>query len=300
MDALPRLLDWLHPQLGPRPFILGLAGPQGSGKSTLAARLAETLSDHGQNGPFGGQFAGRGGQITGVGDTAHRFGARMAVAASLDDFYLPKSRRQALANRVHPLLATRGVPGTHDLPLLLHVLARVRAGQPVTLPLFDKLADDRLAPQHWRRFARIDLLILEGWCIGARPQPAALLAAPINPLEAGEDPDARWRTHANQALAGNYQRTWARLDALAFLAAPDWETVPLWRAEQEAALIRSSRRTGMDAAAIARFCAHYERLTRWQLATTPARAGLSLRLDERRQVLGQAGTTPAPTAPARR
>lgn len=267
MDALPCLLDWLRPQLGTRPFILGLAGAQGSGKSTLAAGIARGL------------------QADGL----------AAAAVSLDDFYRPRRDRLALATRIHPLLATRGVPGSHDVPLLMHALCQVRAGQPVALPRFDKLADDRLAPQHWQPPARIDVLVLEGWCIGARAQPAALLHDPVNGLEADEDPAAVWRAHANQALAGAYQRLWNRLDALAFLAAPDWETVPRWRAEQEASLARATGRTGMDAAAITRFCAHYERLTRWQLATTPLHAGLTLHLDAARRVRA----TPAPTGRAR-
>ncbi|MBU6166950.1 MAG: kinase [Alphaproteobacteria bacterium] len=253
MDALTILRDWLLPKLDTRPFILGLAGAQGSGKSTLAAALAADL-------------AGRG---------------YRAAAVSIDDFYRSRQHRRALGARVHPLFATRGPPGTHDLPLLLDALARIRAGRPLALPVFDKLADDRLPPQHWRRPGRIDVLILEGWCIGARPQPTALLAHPINALEAEADPAAHWRTHANQALAGQYQRTWAMLDALAFLAAPDWASVPRWRAEQEANIGGP-----MNAAAITRFCAHYERLTRWQLATTPARAGLMLRLGGQRQLTG--------------
>jgi D-glycerate 3-kinase len=261
MDALPLLLDWLRPHLGARPFILGVAGAQGSGKSMLAARVAATLSGEG----------------------------RPALATSLDDFYLPRSRRLALAARVHPLLATRGVPGTHDLPLLLDRLEQVKAGQATSLPRFDKLADDRLAPQHWTPAPPLACLILEGWCIGARAQPLALLADPVNGLEATEDADGRWRRAVNAQLAGAYQRAWARLDGLALLAAPDWDSVPGWRAEQEAALARAARRAGlarpgMDAASIARFCAHYERLTRWQLATTPARAGLTLWLDRQRRV----------------
>ncbi|WP_310473915.1 hypothetical protein [Sandarakinorhabdus sp.] len=109
--------------------------------------------------------------------------ATVAVTVSLDDFYLTRARRQALAAHVHPLFTTRGVPGTHDLPLL-----RVHSDRPVSLPVFDKLADDRLPPQHWRQFDRIDLLIPEGWCIGARLQLAARLTEPIDTLEAGEDP----------------------------------------------------------------------------------------------------------------
>jgi D-glycerate 3-kinase len=258
MDALALLLDLVCPRLGSRPMVLGLAGAQGSGKSTLAARLAARLTAAGHP----------------------------ALAVSIDDFYLPRARRQALAMAVHPLLAIRGVPGTHDLPLLFDRLARARAGQPTSMPRFDKLADDRRPPQDWASAPSLACLILEGWCIGARPQPAKLLAAPVNALEANEDSDGCWRTHVNMQLAGAYQHVWNRLDALAFLAAPDWETVPRWRADQEAALSRSSGRPGMDAAAIARFCAHYERLTRWQLASTPAQASLVLRLDRQRRLVG--------------
>jgi D-glycerate 3-kinase len=274
MDALPLLLDWLKPRLGQGPLIIGLAGAQGSGKSTLAAGLAQRL-------PFC-----TGALPNGAGALPDASGS--VVAVSLDDFYLSKARRQALAAQIHPLFATRGPPGTHDLPLLLDALLRVRSGRPVSLPVFDKLADDRLPPQNWRRFDRVDVLILEGWCIGARPQPAALLAEPVNALEAAEDPNALWRTHINQALAGSYARAWAMLDALAFLAAPDWETVPRWRAQQEAGLTRATGRKGMSPTAITRFCAHYERLTRWQLADTPRHAGFNLRLDGQWRVIGQA------------
>ena len=54
--------------------VIGLAGSQGSGKSTLSkcvARLAETLLGH------------------------------PAIVLSLDDFYLPKAERVALAD-IHP------------------------------------------------------------------------------------------------------------------------------------------------------------------------------------------------------
>ncbi|WP_164156526.1 kinase, partial [Sandarakinorhabdus rubra] len=178
MDALHLLIDYIRPRLGGRPLLLGLAGAQGSGKSTLAAELAAQL-------------------------TASGLPTR---ALSLDDGYLTAARRRALAARVHPLLATRGPPGSHDLPLLHQVLDRFRAGQPLQLPRFDKLADDRLAPQHWPATPPLACLILEGWCVGARPQPAAALATPVNALEAWQDADARWRTHINQALAGAYQQ----------------------------------------------------------------------------------------------
>jgi D-glycerate 3-kinase len=133
---------------------------------------------------------------------------------------------------------------------------------------------------HDIRAPRVLLIDQNGEKQGVMPTSAA--------LEAAEDPHALWRTHINQALAGSYARAWAMLDALAFLAAPDWETVPRWRAQQEAGLTRATGRPGMDSAAIARFCAHYERLIRWQLADTPRHAGFTLRLDGQRRVIGQA------------
>jgi D-glycerate 3-kinase len=282
MDALPLVLDWLTPHLGRTPLIIGLAGAQGSGKSTLAAQLAQALPAAARTLPSAARPLPPAGRPLANGwRGAGTLWPLVGAAVSLDDFYLPRARRLALARQIHPLFATRGPPGTHDLPLLVDVLLRVRAGRPVNLPVFSKSADDRLPPQHWRRFDRIDILILEGWCIGARPQPAAALAAPINRLEAREDPAARWRTRANQALAGSYQRAWATLDALLFLAAPDWETVPTWRAQQE-----RTNAGPMDSAALNRFCAHYERLTRWQLLDTPRNASLVLRLDGARRVVG--------------
>lgn len=255
MEALDALHACVRPLLGRRPVVFGIAGAQGSGKSTLATQLAARL-------------------------TADGVAAR---AISLDDVYLTRARRRTLAAAIHPLMGTRGPPGSHDLPLLHHVLDRIRRRQPLALPRFDKLADDRLPPQHWEAAPALDCLIIEGWCLGAPAQPGAFLANPINMLEAQEDEDARWRTGINRALAGPYAQLWNRLDSLAFLAAPGWDIVPQWRQQQEASLAARQRRRGMDSAAIARFCAHYERLTRWMLATLPARAALTIQLDDQRR-----------------
>ena len=76
------------------PFIFGISGGQGAGKSTLCAALAQTLATKGKK----------------------------ALTLSLDDFYLSKAAREHLAQTVHPLCATRGVPGTHNVDLLAQVL----------------------------------------------------------------------------------------------------------------------------------------------------------------------------------
>jgi D-glycerate 3-kinase len=130
------------------------------------------------------------------------------------------------------------------------------------------------------------VLLLEGWCLGARPQADSALAEPVNALEAAEDPEAIWRRHANTALAGDYQRLFARIDRLVFLAAPGWEVVARWREEQEAGLRDAGGSAVMNPAEVARFIQHYERLTRHLLATMPGYADLAVRLGEGREVLG--------------
>lgn len=258
IDALLRQIEARLAAQVARPLVLGICGAQGSGKSTLCAAL----------------------------ETALRARGIAAATLSLDDLYLTHAARLHLARSVHPLFATRGVPGTHDVALGLATLDALGRGEPAALPRFDKGADDRAAPQGWPRApAGCQVLLFEGWCLGAAPQPDAALAAPVNPLEAGEDPEARWRRHANMALAGPYQALWARIDCLVLLAAPGWDVVADWREEQEAALRATGAARAMSPAKVARFIQHYERLTRWILAEMPARADLAVRLGPAREVL---------------
>lgn len=230
------------------PFVLGLSGGQGAGKTTLARLLEAALI---------------------------AAGAR-AAACSIDDFYLPQRERTALAERVHPLLATRGVPGTHDVALLERSIDALGGSGPVLLPVFDKGADERLPPERWRRLtAPLDVLVLEGWCVGAEPEAPEALGVAVNELEAREDPDGVWRRYVNHALAGPYARLWTRLGSLAFLEVPDLAAVARWRAEQELGLAPGRR---MSPQVLHRFVAHYERITRAMLASAPGRARLVVRL----------------------
>lgn len=241
------------------PLLFGLCGAQGSGKSTIAARLAAHFP-------------------------------RSAIL-SLDDLYLTRAERRRLADDVHPLLATRGVPGTHDVALGAETIAAVIAGEPALLPRFDKAADDRAPLSTWPRAPRdCRLLIFEGWCVGARPQPAASLAAPVNALEADEDPDGVWRRYVNAALEAPYRALFDPIETLALMTAPDWPTVLRWRTEQEETLRRANDGgRGMNAAQLARFVQHYERLTRHIWSEMPARADLCIQLDPARRAVALSG-----------
>ena len=243
-----------------QPLVVGICGAQGSGKTTLAARLAALLSEDGVR----------------------------AATLSLDDLYLPRAKRQRLAAQVYPLFATRGVPGTHDIALGLATIAALERGEAAPLPRFAKAADDRLPIGEWPDAPEsCEVLLLEGWCLGARPQTD--VTEPVNALEAAEDPHAVWRNFANTALTGDYQVLFARIDLLVLLAPPGWEVVARWREQQEAELRASGGPAVMSPAEVARFIQHYERLTRWILEEMPQRADLVVRLGERREVLALQG-----------
>jgi len=194
---------------------------------------------------------------------------------------------------VHPLLRTRGVPGTHDVALgieLIGALTRSGARAPVRLPRFDKLADEPWPAERWPLFdAPADLVLFEGWCVGARAQAPQALQAPVNELEAGCDPDGRWRHYVNAQLAGPYAALFGLLDHLLLLQAPGFEVVYGWRREQEIGLAFRRQApppatASMSDAQLRRFIQHYERLTRHLLAEMPARADVVLELDAQRRV----------------
>lgn len=256
-------LDFVHAEaerllqrVTDRPAILGLCGSQGSGKSTLAQALADRI---------GG-----------------------TVVLSLDDLYLTLAERRELAQTVHPLLLTRGVPGTHDVALGQAVLDAIVSGQGTALPRFDKSSDDRAPLSEWPVSPiPVRLVIFEGWCVGARPQPFADLLEPLNLLERFEDRSRVWRRYVNAALAGPYQSLFSRIDAQILLAAPNFETVLDWRIEQENELRLRVGGIGaglMDDLQVARFISHYERLTRFILREMPIRATATVQLDVRRGV----------------
>jgi len=250
------LLTGLQP--GGAPRVLGISGLQGTGKSTLAAQVVRA---------------------------AEALGLRAAVL-SLDDLYLDRDARQALARDVHPLLATRGPPGTHEVPLGLAAFDAVRAGASVRLPRFDKLGDRRLPEDDWPMLQGLDLLVFEGWCVGTPAEPATALVEPVNTLERDEDPAGTWRRWCNTALARDYPALWAGLDRLLFLQPPGFDVVFDWRLQQEQALQAAQPgRGGMDAAGVARFVQHYERVSRQALRTLPDLADVMVTLDAERRIV---------------
>lgn len=235
----------------PLPAVVGISGAQGSGKSTLAALLAVELS---------------------------ALGIR-AQAVSLDDYYLGRGARLQLAKQVHPLLAQRGAPGSHDIQQALTDAQAVLAGKPVRLAVFDKAQDDRLSDLAAQQ---LDLLIVEGWCLGVSAQAESELLQPLNQLEAEEDAAGCWRHYVNQQLAGPYADYWRLLQPLIWLKAPDWQSICRWRAKQEQQLWQQ-RGAGMSESELSRFMLSFQRLTQASWQQLPHRADYTVLLDVNQQ-----------------
>ena len=239
-----------------RPF--ALAGLQGTGKSTLARQLVRAAAARG----------------------------RSALALSIDDFYLGRRERLRLGREVHPLCATRGPPGTHDVALACEVLDALHERRPVRLPRFDKIADRRLPPSRWPMARATDLVLFEGWCLKVPPEAPEQLQPPINRLEREEDRGATWRTWANDALGRAYPPLWTRLPQLLLLLGPGFEVVPDWRWQQECALQAANPgRQAMTRPQVERFVQCFERVSRQALHTLPAIADRVVRLDAARRPL---------------
>jgi D-glycerate 3-kinase len=237
-----------------RPPLIAVVGAQGCGKTTLARAAAE------------------------------RFGA---VQISIDDVYLTRAEREAMAREVHPLFVTRGPPGTHDLGLFQQLIDALSAAGPddeTLIPDFDKRGDDRRPVEAWRAFrGRPSAILIDAWCLGALPEAAAALTEPVNALEADDDPDGGWRRAVNGFLGGVYADFIARFDVVLFLRAPSFDVVLDWRCQQEADLL------GMPPAdlpaaerdRLAGFIQYFERVTRRMLAGG-VKADVVVQLDRNR------------------
>lgn len=256
--ANPELVDLVGRLIadGPkdRPPLIAVVGAQGCGKTTLARAAAE------------------------------RFGA---AQISIDDVYLTRAEREAMACEVHPLFVTRGPPGTHDLGLLQQLIDTLSAAGPddeTRIPDFDKRGDDRLPVKDWRVFrGRPSAILIDAWCLGALPEEAAALMVPVNALEAERDADGGWRRAVNDLVGGACADFIAPFDAVLFLRAPSFDVVLDWRCQQEADLlgVAPADLPAADRDRLAGFIRYFERITRHML-DGGVRADVVVQLDRNR------------------
>ena len=245
--------------------IIGINGCQGSGKSTLADYLCTVVAERLE--------------VT-------------TVSLSLDDFYLTKSERIQLGSTVHPLLETRGVPGTHDVQLAIDCIKSLVAGKKTVITRFDKSIDDRAAAESLETIkGKLGLIVIEGWCLGAKPENAEQLSQPINNLEEQDDRDAIWRNYVNDAIRDNYQPLFNLADQLIMLQAPSFDSVYHWRLEQEQKMVKRLEKEGianrsgvMSKQQILRFISYFQRVTENILNEMPQRADHLFKLGKSREI----------------
>jgi D-glycerate 3-kinase len=220
-------------------LFLGFSGGQGSGKTTVAKILKIILK---------------------------KFFKREIYVSSIDDFYKTLKDRNEMSHTIHPLFKTRGVPGTHDINLVKKFFdfIKKRNFEKFKLPKFDKSLDDRLKKKYWSNIKkRPEIVILEGWCVGAKPQSNSIINKSINVLEKYEDKHLIWRKYANEKLKKEYKKLFAMIDHFIFMKIPNFNVVYEWRLLQESKLRKKSHSSKkiMSYNEIKRFIMFYERIT---------------------------------------
>ena len=188
-----------------------------------------------------------------------------------------------MSQKVSKLFLTRGVPGTHDSRALLSCLKNFKKEyfNKIRIPQFNKSNDDRYKKKDWIKiFKKPDIVIFEGWCVGAKPQLKNSLIKPINELERYQDKNSIWRCKVNNELKNNYKKIFKLIDFLIFLKVPSFRYVYKWRALQEKKLKKASKgKRVMSNLQIKKFIMFYERTTRQMLKTLGPLSNIVINID---------------------
>ncbi len=238
--------------------IIGLSGGQGAGKSTITQILKFILK--------------------------RKYGLELCVF-SIDDFYKTRAERIKMSKSVHPLFLTRGVPGTHDISLINKIFKKLKKKpfKPVIIPKFDKSIDDRIKKSKWIKIIKQpNVIIFEGWCVGAKHQKISFLKKPMNLIERKYDIDLKWRKKVNNQLKKNYKNLFNKIDKLVYLKAPSFKHIFKWRLHQEKKLkLTSKNKKIMSKTEIREFIMFYERITKQMMKDFSKISDLTVFLDEK-------------------
>ena len=247
-----------------KPLILGLSGGQGIGKTTISSIITLILKKYFKLNIF---------------------------KISIDDFYKTRKERFLLSKKIHSLLMTRGVPGTHDINIMLNFFKRVKKNnfKSLKLPKFDKAIDDRCKKSSWYTIKkRPDIIIFEGWCVGARSQKNSILKKPVNSLEKSNDPNLIWRKHVNNQLKTKYKKLFSYLDCLLYMKAKNFSLLQKWRLKQEKKLwIKSKNKKNlklMNKGDVINFMQTYQRITQNMFGDAPKYASIIIKLNSNHQI----------------
>ena len=247
-----------------RPYFVGLAGGQGTGKTTISSLIRIILT---------------------------KYFKLKVFRISIDDFYKTRKERISLSKKVHPMLLTRGVPGTHDINMMLNFFkkAKSRKFKRLRLPIFNKAIDDRFNKKKWYDLKyKPDVIIFEGWCVGAKPEKGKTLKKTINSMERAKDHKQIWRKYVNQQLKSKYKNLYSQLNCLIYLRAKNFSLLQKWRLKQERKLwINTNRNFNskiMSTGDVINFMQTYQRITQNMFKFMPRYASIIFNLNSNHQI----------------
>ncbi len=247
-----------------KPYFVGLAGGQGTGKTTISSIIKIILTKY--------------------------FKLRV-FRISIDDFYKTRKERRSLSKRVHPMLLTRGVPGTHDVKMMSNFFKKTKSKKfkKIKLPTFNKAIDDRFSKKYWYDLRdKPDVIIFEGWCVGARSEKNMTLKKSLNYLEKANDQKLIWRKYVNQQLKFKYKKLYSQLNCLIYLKAKNFNLLQKWRLKQEHKLWLKSKNSSknkiMSKDDVIKFMQTYQRITQNMFKNMPKYASIILNLNSNHQI----------------
>ena len=256
---------WIEKRVNKKkPLIIGLAGGQGSGKTTISSILTLILQKYFKLNVF---------------------------KVSIDDFYKTRKDRKSLSKNKHPLLMTRGVPGTHDIDLMLSFFKKIKDKnfKSLQIPTFNKAIDDRCSKNLWHKIkTKPDVVIFEGWCVGAKPQLNSQLKKPVNTLEKVYDQRVKWRLHVNNQLKTKYKTLFNQLDGLLYLKAKNFNLLREWRLKQERKLwVQTKNKKNlkiMSSGDVINFMQTYQRITQQMFKDAVKSSSIIMNLNSNHQI----------------
>ena len=234
-----------------------ISGSQGVGKSTISNLLKLVIE---------------------------KYYKKKVMLLSIDNYYLSKTQRFKLAKKIHPLLLTRGVPGTHNIKKLYQDINQFNKQKfPITIPYFDKINDDITKKRKIINNAQI--LLLEGWCCGSLPIKTKYLNQNVNQLESKYDKKNIWRKYYNSMLKSEYRKVFSMFNKKIYIQPPSFKYVLKWRSLQEKNNAKKSNsKNFMNKDKLKKFIQHYEKITKWMKKTMPHEVDILIKIDKNQKI----------------
>ena len=133
---------------------------------------------------------------------------------------------------------------------------------------------------------RPDVIIFEGWCVGAKSEKNTTLKKTINSLEKVKDQRQIWRKYVNYQLKSKYKNLYSQLNCLIYLKAKNFKLLQKWRLKQERKLwVKSKVKSKiMSKGEVLNFMQTYQRITQNMFRNMPKYASVILNLNSNHQI----------------